>query len=204
MSSVKGKIAIDCDDTIGGFGDDMRQAMAIRDGLSVEESLLRYPPNPKGNVYDWYPDADNPAEAFYRDFKDCEDRGLLYHSQPVRVGAKDTINWLHKATGGNVIFLTARPEKFNDVTRSWLRESVGIDFNPSVFHSTKKEEVDMYDLLIDDNASHIKNVSSHDAPHGPRRVVAATHPFNEKEIEENDYVTKAWSWFDVRRIFRDN
>lgn len=201
LDEVKGKIAFDLDDTVGSFEADMRQALAKRDGLSYEQALERYPSNPEKGIASWWKDDPDPDGRSYKEFEDLEKRHLLYHSQPVREGAGDFLNWINKRTDGRVEFLTARPEAFGKVSQEWLKHRVGIDFEPVVGHSNKKEDIEDYEVLVDDSVPHVKAVVHADAPHGPRKVVFMTRPRTHEAIPDSEHVHHAWSWSDVKKIF---
>ena len=201
LSEVKGKVAVDIDDTLGSFEADMRQALATRDGLTYEEALNRYPSNPENGIASWWQDDPDPNSRSYKEFEDLEKRNLLYHSQPTREGAGDVINWLYKETDGRVVLLTARPEAFNDVSVKWLEHKIGVTFPVTIGNSNKKEEVEDYEVLIDDSVPHVKAVTHEGAPHGPRKVIFMTRPRTHEAVEDGPYVHHAWSWKDVKKIF---
>lgn len=201
LEEVKGKIAFDLDDTVGSFEADMRQALAKRDGLTYEQALERYPSNPEKGIASWWEDDPDPDNRSYKEFEDLEKRNLLYHSQPVREGAGEFLNWIYKKTDGRVGFLTARPEAFGGVSAEWLKSRVGIDFEPVVGHSNKKEDIEDYEVLVDDSVPHVKAVTHADAPHGPRKVVFMTRPRTHEAIPDSEHVHHAWSWSDVKKIF---
>lgn len=200
LSKVEGNIAVDLDDTVGDFESDMRQALAVRDGLSIHEALELYPNGNPAGIAGWWPDDPDPDRS-YKEFLDLESRGLLYHSQPVRNGSGDVLRWLNSRVPGRVTFLTARPADFNDVSARWLRDKVGVDFPIVIENSTAKETVEDFEVLVDDSVPHVSKVIAPDAPHGPRRVVFMTRDRHDHKVVDDPNVSRAWNWNHVRSIF---
>lgn len=198
LSSIRGKIQIDLDDTVGSFEHDMRVALANLENLTYEQAMIRYPATHKHGLADWWEgDEDAAWDAYVR----AEEAGLLYHSQPVREGARDVINWLNRQTDGRVEFLTARPEAFGQMSAKWLKENVGIDFNPKVSHSNAKHEFEDFEVMIDDSVPHINAIIAPDAPHGPRKTIFMTRARNDHRVPDSEHVHRAWSWKDIKQIF---
>lgn len=201
VSRIFGKIAVDLDDTVGTFEDDMRLALARRDGMGFEEALRRYPANPAHGIASWWEHEDDDPDRSYKEFLDLEKRGLLYENQPVRRGARETLNWLHKVSGGRVEFLTARTEKYNDVSVKWLKNNVGLNFSPVVKNSMEKEKISDYEVIVEDSVPNIQKIVAEDAPFGPRHVVFMTRPRSDAKIADSPFVHRAWDWSDVDKIF---
>lgn len=189
--------AVDLDDTVGSFADDFRRAYAEREGLTVEEAFRRFPVQPGSIIENWY---GGDAAANWEDYLDLERRGLLYSRQPVRPGAGETLNWLHRETGGRVVFLTARPKAYGAVSRRWLKEVVGLDFAPTVRHSHNKHLVKGYDILIDDSVQQVEKVASTTRYRKGRQVVFMEQPHTRSKV--NLPVARARNWSDVRSLIQ--
>lgn len=204
--NAKKTIAIDLDDTVGSFSDDVRIAFAKLDGITYEEALERYPVQSDTGmgVAGWFDDGSGDfgkaGGIFYKKFREAEEAGLLYHNQPVRTLASEVVNELNNKH--KVIFLTARPEvtdsgvSVHNATKQWLRNAVGVDFDFELHHETKKETFKNFDILIDDSPSQVNNVSE-----GGRKVVAMVLPENSPRIAERDNVYRASGWADVAEMF---
>lgn len=201
LSSIRGKIAVDLDDTVGSFEHDMRLALAQLENLTYEEALEKYPPTHTNGLADWWEGDEDAEVKSWEAYVRAEEAGLLYHSQPVREGAAEVINWLHRKTEGRVEFLTARPEAFGKISAQWLKEHVGIDFEPKVSHSNAKHEFVDFEVMIDDSVPHVNAITSPDAPHGPRKTIFMTRARNDHHVLDSEHVHRAWSWKDIKHIF---
>lgn len=193
-----GVIAVDLDNTVGSFDGDMRQAIMRYYGLTFNQALRLCPPNGERGLLSWW---GGDADASYRTFLDMESCGLLYAHQPVRERAGEVLNWLYERVGkGRLFFLTARDQAYHDVSAQWLRDRVGVRFEPHILHSSRKERVKEFDTLIDDDPRHVNAVSSHRALYGGRHVVFMSKSWNYHEAQGYK-VHHAFSWLDVQKTF---
>lgn len=162
------KLALDLDETSGGFIDSLRESVAKQQGLTPEEALKQFPTPPHYSLVEsgWFENTD----AFLKAFHTAEADGV-YRNMKAFKGSGKTLRTLVANRDVEVHVVTARDFKWNKDTREWLRKQK-FPF-ASITHTEDKEQVPNIDVYLDDSDKQINTLQSHG-----KKVIAFTNQTN--------------------------
>lgn len=162
------RLALDLDETSGGFLDGLRAHVAALRGLTAEEAAELLPPPSDYNLVKsgWFSDFDH----FMTEFKEAERRGIYREMKPFN-GMSRTLRTLVSNGEVEVHVVTAREAEWNEDTRYWLRKN-RVPFS-SITHTESKEEVEGMDVFIDDSDKQLRTLQEHG-----RTVIAYDNAYN--------------------------
>lgn len=175
------RLALDLDETSGGFIDSLRETVAKKQGLTPEEALKRFPTPPHYSLVEsgWFENTDEFLKAFHT----AESDGV-YKTMKAFKGSGKTLRTLVANRDVEVHVVTARDFKWNKDTREWLRKQK-FPFT-SITHTEDKEQVPNIDVYLDDSDKQINTLQSHG-----KKVIAFT---NQTNIHvEAAHRVKSWS-----------
>jgi len=174
------RLALDLDETSGGFIDSMREELARREGLTPEQAAERYPVPRHYSLVEsgWFKDV----TEFMSVFKEAEANGV-YTKMRAFDGVSKTLRKLVDNRDVEVHVVTARKNEWNADTRAWLRKN-HIPFR-SITHTEDKENVKNIDVYIDDSDKQIKTLTKNG-----KTVIAFNNAYNEDVPSK--YRVKAW------------
>lgn len=174
------RLALDLDETSGGFVDELRASVALQRGLTPEEveKLLPEPQHYSFVESGWHRDINH----FLEEFHEAERQGI-YRKMKAFKDMSRTLRTLVSDRVVEVHVVTAREIAWNEDTRYWLRKN-RVPFR-SITHTESKEKTDM-DVYIDDSDKQLTTLQAHG------KTVIAYHNTINKDIPTRHRV-KAWS-----------
>lgn len=175
------RLALDIDETSGGFIDSLRDTVARNRGLTPEEAKEAFPvPTHYSLVQSgWFKDINQ----FLEEFHEAERQGV-YRKMKAFKDMGQTLRTLVSNREVEVHVVTARESAWNEDTRYWLRKH-RVPF-VSITHTESKEKVENIDVYIDDSDKQLKTLQEHG-----KTVIAFDNPYN-KHVEAPHRV-KAWA-----------
>lgn len=149
------RLALDLDETSGGFIDALRESVAAQRGMTLEEAkeVLPFPEHYSLVESGWFSDVNH----FMEEFHEAERQGV-YRKMAAFKDMSRTLRTLVSNREVEVHVVTARTIEWNEDTRFWLRKN-RVPFR-SITHTESKEETDM-DVYIDDSDKQLKTLQAH-------------------------------------------
>jgi 5'(3')-deoxyribonucleotidase len=149
------RLAVDLDETSGGFINALRESVAAQRGITLEEAKKELPFPEHYSLVDsgWFKDVNH----FMDEFHEAERQGV-YRKMVAFKDMSRTLRTLVSNRDVEVHVVTAREMEWNSDTRYWLRKN-RVPFR-SITHTESKEETDM-DVYIDDSDKQLKTLQSH-------------------------------------------
>lgn len=149
------RLALDLDETSGGFIDALRISVASQRGMTPEEAKEALPFPQHYSLVDsgWFEDVNH----FMHEFHEAERQGV-YRKMAAFKDMSQTLRTLVSNREVEVHVVTAREVAWNADTRYWLRKN-RVPFR-SITHTESKEETDM-DVYIDDSDKQLKTLQAH-------------------------------------------
>lgn len=160
LEAIKAKIplrlALDLDETSGGFIDSLRVSVASQRGIRLEEAekLLPFPQHYSLVDSGWFSDTNH----FLEEFHEAERQGV-YRKMKAFEGMSKTLRTLVANRDVEVHVVTARTVQWNDDTRYWLRKN-RVPMK-TITHTEAKEEVPNIDVYLDDSDKQLKTLQAH-------------------------------------------
>lgn len=149
------RLAVDLDETSGGFIDALRESVATQRGMTLEEAkaALPFPEHYSLVESGWFKDTNH----FLEEFHEAERQGVYRRMEAFKDMSK-TLRTLVSNREVEVHVVTARTSEWNEDTRFWLRKN-RVPFS-SITHTEAKEETNM-DVYIDDSDKQLNTLQSH-------------------------------------------
>lgn len=174
------RLALDLDETSGGFIDALRESVAAQRGMTPEEAKEAFPFPQHYSLVDsgWFEDVNH----FMQEFREAERQGV-YRKMNAFKDMSRTLRTLVSNGDVEVHVVTAREAAWNADTRYWLRKN-RVPFR-SITHTESKETTDM-DVYIDDSDKQLKTLQAHG------KTVIAFHNATNDHVETTHRV-RAWA-----------
>lgn len=174
------RVALDLDETSGGFINSLRESLAQRQGLTPEQAaeLMPTPQHYSFVESGWFKNTEEFLEAFHY----AENNGV-YRNMKTFEGVQETIQTLVTNRDVEIHVVTARNIQWNEETKQWLKQH-RIPFK-SITHTEEKQNVPNIDVYIDDSDKQITTLQKHG-----KTVIAFTNPYNQSI--ESKYRVSAW------------
>lgn len=150
------RLALDIDETSGGFYDALRMSIAEKHGMTREEAKEAFPDPEHYNLVQsgWFRDVDH----FLEEFHEAERKGV-YRKMVAFPDMSRTLRTLVANRDVEIHVVTAREVAWNEDTRYWLRKH-RVPFS-SITHTESKEKVSGIDVYIDDSDKQLKTLQEH-------------------------------------------
>lgn len=149
------RLAVDLDETSGGFINALRESVASKRGMTPEEAMAAFPDPEHYSLVEsgWFSDTNQ----FLEEFHEAERQGV-YRKMTAFKDMSRTLRTLVSNGEVEVHVVTARTSEWNDDTRFWLRKN-RVPFS-SITHTESKEDTNM-DVYIDDSDKQLKTLQAH-------------------------------------------
>ena len=182
------RLALDLDETSGGFVDALRLHVAEQRGMTLEEAKEAFPaPHDYSFVKSgWFKDTEEFLDAFH-----SAEKNGIYRKMQAFQGMSRTLRTLVSERMVEVHVVTARESVWNEDTRHWIRKNrVPVR---SITHTEAKETVEGIDVFIDDSDKQLTTLQAHG-----KTVIAFDNATN-RHVETTHRVK---GWADVPSVLK--